>query len=398
MTQKNSKVYFASIQHGQNNRSAALKTKIDHIINRLDFSTLEKKDKVAVKMHLGFADGYQTVPVFFVRQVVKAIKDQGAYPFVTDNPTAVYNAANRGYTSETVGCPIIPVAGIKDKYNYETEIDYQNVETLDMGGVLHDADALIDLTHSKGHGCNGYGGAIKNLALGAYAAKSRWHKIHNVEQSIPYWDGDKATPEEAKHMVEKCPYGALKYDEEEHKMKLSFCLCKQCNECIDDTTEALQIKQENFSAFQELLAVSAKKVIDQFDDDKKFYLNYLLQITPQCDCMGMAQPPVVNDIGVLGSKDIIAIDVASLDLIKQQGLIPNSIPPIFKHTNLDPDTDLHPFQRIHGPMKDPYIAMVYGAGLGMGNMEYDIEEILPAEELLNKEAPKHEYEAEATFY
>ena len=85
-----------------------------HLIEHLDFSTIEKKDKVAVKMHLGFNDGYQTVPVFFVRRIVEAIKKVGGVPFVTDNPTAVYNAAYRGYTQETCGCPIIPIAGVKD--------------------------------------------------------------------------------------------------------------------------------------------------------------------------------------------------------------------------------------------------------------------------------------------
>lgn len=400
MQKEQSKVYFGSIQHGQNNRESSLKTKIDKIIELLDFSTIEKKDKVAVKMHLGFNDGYQTVPVFFVRQVVQAIKDQGAYPFVTDNPTAVYNAVERGYTQETVGCPIIPVAGVKDKYTYNTQIDYRGLDSLDMGGVLHDADVLVDLTHSKGHGCNGYGGAIKNLALGGYAAKSRWHKIHGIEQSIPYWDAENTTKEQAQQMVDSCPYNAIKYDEEDHELKISFCMCKQCMECkkAGNGNELLQINQENFSAFQELLAITAKKVVDTFDDDKVFYLNYLLQITAMCDCMGIAQPPVVNDIGVLGSRDIIAVDVASLDLIKQAGLIPNSVPPPFKHVNHDPQANLHPFQRIHGPMKDPYIAMVYGEGLGMGNSAYDLKEILPAEETAEEKPIKHEYEGAATFY
>ena len=67
----------------------------------LDFSSIEERDKVAVKMHLGYSDGFQTIPVFFVRRIVNAIKQAGGWPFITDNPTAVYNAVNRGYTQET---------------------------------------------------------------------------------------------------------------------------------------------------------------------------------------------------------------------------------------------------------------------------------------------------------
>jgi uncharacterized Fe-S center protein len=114
--------------------------------------------------------------------------------------------------------------------------------------------------------------------------------------------------------------------------------------------------------------------------------------------MGIAQPPVVNDIGVVGSRDIVAVDVASLDLIKEHGIIPNSIPPIFKHVNLDQAIDLHPFQRIHGPMKDPYIAMRYAAEQNMGNLEYELIEVLSAKEVAQMPKIQHQYEGDPSFY
>lgn len=70
-------MYFGSIQHGASGRFALFATKVNKIVELLDFSTIEKNDKVAVKMHLGFQDGYQTVPVFFIRRIVKAIKNVG---------------------------------------------------------------------------------------------------------------------------------------------------------------------------------------------------------------------------------------------------------------------------------------------------------------------------------
>ncbi|MHA2253159.1 MAG: DUF362 domain-containing protein [Candidatus Kariarchaeaceae archaeon] len=394
-----SKVYYGSLLHGKNSPSAAIATKLDKIIELLDFSTIEKKDKVAIKMHLGFRDGYQTVPVFFVRRVVQAVKDAGGYPFVTDNPTAVYNAVNRGYTQETCGCPIVPIAGIKDEYKYETKIDYQGVDSLDMCGALHDADVLIDLTHSKGHGCNGYGGAIKNLALGAYTGPTRWKKIHGIEQSIPYWNPEKCTPEHAKFMVENCPYDAMKYDEDKNELKIAFCMCKSCMECVNDSDhDCLQIKQENFSAFQEMMAISTKHVVDTFDKDKRFYLNFALQITASCDCMGMGMPVVVNDIGILGSRDIVSVDVATLDLINKSGLIYEAVPPVFKHVNTDTTLKMHPFQRIHGPMKDPYICLDYAEKLEMGSTKYELVEVLSPEEVMKVESKPHQFETEPTFF
>ncbi len=395
------KVFFGSIQQGQENRLSALAAKVDKIVELLDFSTIEKRDKVAIKMHLGFDDGFQTVPVFFVRRIVKAIKKIGGWPFVTDNPTAVYNAVDRGYTQETCGCPIIPIAGVKDGYTYSVDIDYGNVEELEMCGVLHDADVLVDLSHAKGHACAGYGGAIKNLGIGGYSAQSRWNKIHGVENSFPYWDPEKCTPDHSEVLVKSCPYGALQYDAQNHRLELLMVKCRNqlCLECLkaDEGAKSLQIKPEFFASFLELMAINAKKILDTFDKDKMFFLNFLLEITPHCDCAGWIQPCVVEDIGVLGSRDIVAIEVATLDLIAKAGLTEHSIPPYFKHVNLDPNANLHPFQRLWGSMKNPFITTKFAEKLGLGSGEYELIEVLSPEET-SKMNPRQEYERAPSFF
>ncbi len=394
------KVYFGSLQHGTNAKFATIASKVDKIVELLDFSTIKKQDKVAVKMHLGFQDVYQTVPVFFIRRIVKAIKNVGGWPFITDNPTAVYNAVDRGYTQETCGCPIIPISGVKDGYTIEKRVDYKNVDTIDMAGVLNDADALVDVSHIKGHNSCGFGGAIKNIAIGGYAAQTRWNKIHGVEQAIDYWDPEKCTPEHAKKLVQSCPYKQLKYDEEKHKLTIPFGMCNQCGECLeaDKDVGCLQYHQENFSAFQELMAITSKQVLDTFEEEKRFFISFLLEITAMCDCWGFAQPCVVNDIGVLGSRDIVAIETAALDLIAQEGLIVKNVPPHFKHANLDPNVDLHPFQRLHGPMKNPYLAVEFAKELGLGTQEYELIEVLPPEETMKSEPPKGVSERDPSFY
>ncbi|MFQ5832871.1 MAG: DUF362 domain-containing protein [Candidatus Thorarchaeota archaeon] len=400
MSSKTSDVYFGSVQHGRPARYASIGRKLDKILEKLNLSTIEKKDKVAIKMHLGFHEGYQTVPVFFVRKVVKAVKEAGAYPFVTDNPTAVYNAVDRGYTSETCGCPIIPVAGVKDGYTRTVEFNFGNVDTLELGGVLHDADVLINLAHAKGHNSCGFGGVIKNIALGGYHGPSRWQKIHGVEASIPFWDPDKCTPEHAKKLVESCEDELINYDKEKHKLTIGFGMCNQCMECIEADTDVgcLDIKQENYSMFQELMARAANEVLKTFDENKQFFLSFAIDITATCDCWGIGQPHVVNDIGVLGSRDIVAIETAALDLIGKEGLIESMIPPYFRHVNLDPEADLHPFARIHGPMKNPYLVTEYSEELGMGSRKYKLTEVLPAEEMLKKKPPSGVSEAAPSFF
>lgn len=395
-----SKVYFGSVINGNPALFASFAAKVDKVIEMLDFSSIEKKDKVAIKMHLGFRDGYQTIPVFFVRRIVRAVREAGGYPFLTDNPTACYNAANRGYTSETCGCPIIPIAGVKDSYTTTVNLDFHSVDTLEMGGVLKDADVLIDLAHAKGHNNCGFGGVIKNIALGAYHGPSRWRKIHGVEASIPYWEPEKCTPQHASKLVKVCPEKAIKYDEEKHRLTVDFGMCNQCWKCmnIDKDVGCLSIKQENFALFQELMARSANEVLKTFKKDKMFFLNFAIDITPICDCWGIGLPCVVNDIGILGSRDIVAVEMATLDLIAKEGLIEHMIPPYYRNLNMDPKQEMHPFARIHGHMKDPYLVTKYAEELGMGTSNYELTELLSPSDTLKMKAPKGVSETEPTFY
>jgi len=114
------------------------------------------------------------------------------------------------------------------------------------------------------------------------------------------------------------------------------------------------------------MAIAAREVLEIFDENKRFFLNFLLQITPHCDCMGVIQPSVITDIGVLGSRDIVTIETATLDLIDKAGLIEQAIPPYFKHVNLDPNADLHPFGHLWRSMKNPYLVTRFAEQQGLG--------------------------------
>lgn len=381
--------------------------KLDKILDMLDLSTIKKKDKVAVKMHLGFNDGHQTVPVFFVRRIIEAIKKQGAFPFVTDNPTAVYQAAHRGYTAETCGCPLIPVAGVKDKYVKKKKVDIEGIKGLDAAGVLLDADVLVNLTHSKGHGTCSYGGAFKNIALGGYSGPTRWQTIHGVVHRDKYFDESKMTKEHLEKIKQACPRNAPSWDDKTKKASLMFYDCDQCHggkrlcEEADAGVTGWTIKQENFDAFQELMAAAAKVILDSFDGSKVFHLNFMLDITPFCDCVGMSMPEVIDDIGIAASRDIVAVDTASLDLIADQGVnksVLNKIPEEYMRVNPDLEKKLHPFQLIHGPMKDPYKVALLGEKMGLGSSKYELIEVLSAEETAAMEAPRHQYEGGPTFF
>jgi uncharacterized Fe-S center protein len=116
--------------------------------------------------------------------------------------------------------------------------------------------------------------------------------------------------------------------------------------------------------------------------------NYL---TPTCDCMGVIQPQVVPDIGIVGGRDIVAVEQASIDLVAKEDLILSKIPPYFKHLNVDKSKNLHPFQRLWGPMKDPGNVGRFGEKYNLGSSKYELVEILSPEETLHME-DSHSFE------
>jgi uncharacterized Fe-S center protein len=109
----------------------------------------------------------------------------------------------------------------------------------------------------------------------------------------------------------------------------------------------------------------------------------------------MALPHIVNDIGVLGSRDIVAVEQASLDLIGQQEVIESMVPPFIKLHN---EPGLHPFQRINGPLKNPYLTVDYAEKLGMGTKDYKLIELLSPKKTAKKKGPSKITEPPGSFF
>ncbi len=141
------------------------------IIERLHIRDRVKDETVVIKMHTGNNIGYSTVHPVFVRKLVQAVKDGGGRPFVTDIGWDIWGAESRGYSAETLGCPLFPAAGLKEKHFYSHKRSYKNIQEWQVAGMIQDATFLINLSHVKGHPSCSLGGAFKNLALGCVAGE-----------------------------------------------------------------------------------------------------------------------------------------------------------------------------------------------------------------------------------
>jgi uncharacterized protein len=207
----------------------------------------------------------------------------------------------------------------------EATIGYHQLDKLRIYGAIWDAPCLINLSHVKGHGDCGYGGACKNIAMGCVdAADPR-------QRSTPSKAGSTGT-RPSLHVLRPVRQGLRHrggYPGQGRKDRLH----------LSSTTAAIagiawpparprrmtMRDERGFSYFQEGMALTTKAVLDSFDPTRVLHLNVLTQITMFCDCWGMTTPSLVPDIGIMGSHDMVALESACLDAIKSENLIPGTL-------------------------------------------------------------------------
>ena len=371
-------VYFGSARQSRLKANETLPAKLDLILERLALRERVKGESVAIKMHTGNHIGYSTVHPVFVRKVVQAVKDGGGRPFIVDVPWDVSGAETRGYTTESLGCPIYPAAGPDEKYIYTHERPFKNIQSWQLAGLVQDASFLVDLAHVKGHPSCGFGACIKNIALGCMAGPTRG-AMHDTMQFDPYWFPEFCPDAETRQQImAACPFEALVQDKEHPEaLHLHPEECNACGRCLQVAPPgSLKIDAVNFHAFQEACAISTAIALSTFAPGKAVHLSLATHMTPVCDCFGFTSMPVMADVGIFGSDDIVAIDQAVLDLTAGLSLLEENLP-----TSMEIHlSEGHPFHRLHGPLKDPRLAPMYCEQLGLGSRQYELVDVQPLEQ------------------
>jgi uncharacterized Fe-S center protein len=372
-----SAVFWGSPRQAQLDAKETLPAKLDLILEKLNLRERVKDHRVAIKLHLGYNVGYSMVHPVFVRKVVQAVLDGGGNPFVTDTAWSVATAHTRGYTAETLGCPVYPATGIDEKWVVVHPCQFRQVTELHIGGAIEEASFLIDFAHVKGHPNTGWGAAIKNLALGCMDGATR-SAMHDVTEFEPYFFKDRC-PDEATRVAirDSCPYGAIVDDKEDPEgLHLHTHNCNQCMRCQNVANGALEIKRSNIMAFLEMNVIATKAVLDTFEPGNATFINLATHMTPVCDCFGFTGLPVLPDAGVFGSDDIVALEQATLDMTARTPIIEENLPGMMEIVTREG----HPWQWIHGPYKDPYAQLEFAEKMGLGTRKYDLVDVLPVKE------------------
>jgi uncharacterized Fe-S center protein len=92
-----------------------------------------------------------------------------------------------------------------------------------------------------------------------------------------------------------------------------------------------------------------------------------MDITPDCDCEPWADHPIVKDIGILASMDIVAIDQASVDLVNRQKGIPDTLLKSGYESGMDK------FRVLNGVNWEAQLD--HGVKLGLGSRNYELVEV-----------------------
>lgn len=173
-----------------------------------------------------------------------------------------------------------------------------------VGSHLANYDLMVNLAHFKGHAMGGFGGVLKNQSIGVASTSGKYY-IHSAGRTTTRW--------------------------------------------MDD----------NQVGFLESMAAAAQAVHNYFKQPGKdiVYINVMNNISIDCDCDGHPATPQLKDMGILASKDPVALDKACLDLV-------------FNHQSVAGDDASPLIRRIES--KHGTHTVEYAEQLGLGSQQYTL--------------------------
>ena len=231
------------------------------------YEALGKKlnGKVAVKLHSGEEGNQNYLRPEFVRELINHV-----------NGTVVqYNTAYNGARNTAEKHQVLMEKHGWNKYfdvdimdaEGDLELDIPNGKVIKknyIGKNISNYDSMLVLSHFKGHPMGGYGGALKQLSIGVASSsgKTYIHTAGKTAKQEELWDN---------------------------------------------------VAEQNL--FLESMADAASSVVNYFNGNI-IYINVLCNMSVDCDCCAVAEDPCLKDIGILASLDPVAIDEASINLVK----------------------------------------------------------------------------------
>ncbi len=363
-------VYFSNMRA---EKKRSLLDKIETLFDKAGFSHLIKKgDMVAVKVHFGERGNTAFISPIFIRRIVDKVKKCGGKPFLIDTSTLyvgsranavehLITAIENGFDYSVVGAPLIIADGLNGKDYFEVKIEGKHFKKVKIASAAYLADCLIAVSHFKGHELTGFGGALKNIGMGL-GCRSAKQEMHS--DVLPEVDSTICTG--CQKCIHWCPAGAIKINVM-GKAEIDHKKCMGCGECtVTCPLSAIKIHWETEpDVIQEKIVEYALGAMKN-KVNKVGFFNFVINITPDCDCWGWSDAPIARDIGILASTDPVAIDQASVDLVNSaQGI---------EQSRLKNSSVKDKFRAIF-PSVDWNVQLDYGKKVGLGKRAYNLIEV-----------------------
>lgn len=223
----------------------------------------ETKGRVAVKISTGEPGGHNYLAPGLIKDLVQSVNGTIVEANTAYNGKRATTADHMRAAREHGFLDIAPV----DIMDAEGEMRLpvrggKHLREVRVGSHFADYDSFIVLSHFKGHAMAGFGGALKNMAIGI-ASRSGKCLVHTAGNS------------------ETDPF---------------------------DGPE----KQDDFT---ESMAEATEGMIRAIGPENMVYINVMNKLSIDCDCSSHPSEPEIPDIGILASLDPVAVDKAGIDLI-----------------------------------------------------------------------------------
>ncbi len=322
------------------------------------------KDLAAIKLHVGEKPTDTILRPPLVAALVRRVASTGARPFLTDTAVLYRSprdnavghalvAHHHGFTVDAVGAPFVCADGLHGADEVEVPLrDGSHHQTVAVAAAIVQARSMLVLSHATGHLVTGMGAALKNLGMGCASKKGKLRMHHG---QVPGIDAEDCVG--CGECQRWCPSGAITIRDATAAIDPAVCI--GCGECVAVCREGavtfgwgIQDRELQRRVVDHAAAVVRGK------PGRLAFVTAATGITPDCDCMGRVQTPVVPDIGLLASTDPVAIDAAVHDLVRER-------------------SGGRTLESLSYPRLDATEQLACGERLGLGSRDYELIRVEP---------------------
>lgn len=366
-----SKVYYTNLRTDYKNN---LLDKLKNLVIKAGINDINFKDKyTAIKIHFGEPGNLAYLRPNYSKVIVDLIKSQGGKVFLTDCNTLYVggrknaldhldSAYTNGYNPFTTGCHIIIADGIKGTDEVYVPVDGgEYVKEAKIGQAIMDADIFISMSHFKGHESTGFGGALKNIGMGC---GSRAGKMEMHNSGKPFVNENKCVG--CRSCAKNCAHDAISF-EKNKKAFIDHNKCVGCGRCIGSCNlDAIKSpSDESNDILNKKIAEYSKAVLQ---GRPNFHINFVIDVSPNCDCHRENDLAIIPDVGIFASFDPVALDMACVDACNKQSVIHGSYLDEKDHLSHDHFINTHPETNWE-------VCIDHSVKIGIGNKEYELIEV-----------------------